>query len=143
MFEICQCNLNRLTKDLVKYTDNRRIGGGLDLEKTMTWFKTNFSNKTNEINWYTSNGYYDGNPLAANGAIVIHIPQAILLTSKQKWIDYYFTVTDDQALADKNGTKEFKYYLDQFIKRYISAGAEYILIPVDGSGQFLPIETLE
>ena len=132
-FTLCELNINRLTKDIVKLTDARRAGGGTDPILIQDWFARKYgpSYKIHESEWYTTNGYYDGEPLAHNGAIIIHIPEANLSGLRQQWIDYFAKETDVYENAINLGDKEFKYYLDQVIKRYISAGSDYILLPTN------------
>lgn len=130
-FSVCEVNLNKLTKDIVKLTDARAVGGGVDTVKIQSWFNENFgdSYKIHESEWYTTNGYYDGEPLANNGAIIMHVPEVNLSGLKQQWIDHFVEEGNAYDIALDLGTKEFKYYLDQTIKRYISAGSDYILLP--------------
>jgi hypothetical protein len=130
-FTVCKLDINRLTKDIVRLTDARRVGGGVDTSLIKDWFKENYgkSPKIHESEWYTTNGYYDGEPLAHNGAVIIHIPETNISGMRQQWIDHFAKEMDEYNDAIVAGTKEFNYYLDQVIKRYISAGSDYILLP--------------
>lgn len=143
-FTICKLDINRLTKDIVKLTDARRVGGGVDTDLIKDWFKEIYgkSSKLHESEWYTTNGYYDGEPLAYNGAVIIHIPETNISGMRQQWIDHFAKEMDEYNEAIKVGTKEFNYYLDQVIKRYISAGSDYILFPTV-SGEVTDILYLE
>jgi hypothetical protein len=140
-FKICELELNKLTTDMVKLTDARKVGGGIGDKKLLeNWFKTNYSGiEIHEKEWYSDVGYYDGTPLPFSSTIIIHIPETTINTYRQRWIDYY-KQNYPVAEAEKIGDKEFKRDLDQTIKRYISAGTDYILIPtVSGqiTGKFL------
>lgn len=127
---ICQLNLNELTPDIIKRTDARRIGGGLQENKSLSsWFLNNYSGVySNERNWYTDIGNYDGLPLSNSSVMIIHIPQTYLDTLKQKWFNYYKEITDYDS-AEIISEREYKHYLDQTIKRYISAGSNYLIVP--------------
>ena len=129
-FRLCEINLNRLTTDIIKVTDARIIGGGvIQNDKLNSWFITNFSGLyEREKLWYSDIGNYDGIPLAHNSVILIHIPQQLIDNLIQKWINYYKTSLPDDK-AEIIGNKEFKFYLDQTIRKYISAGSDYIIIP--------------
>lgn len=128
-FTICEINLNKLTPGIVKVTDARKVVSGPIINKTFNNWINNFSGSyKNEYQFYTDIGKYDGNPLPHNSTIIIHIPEDKINTNKQKWIDYYKKYYD-YDMAIKISEKEFKHYLDQFIKRYISAGTDYIIYP--------------
>lgn len=129
-FIICELDLNKLSADMVKITDARRVGGGLKINGLLdNWFSSNLSGiYSHEKEWYTDNGYYDGSPLANSSFIIIHVPNDIITTSKQRWIDYFKTYTnidDAEIMAER----EFRHYIDQLIRRYISAGTDYIILP--------------
>lgn len=143
-FTIAELNINKLVKDIIKLTDARKVGGGVDDKLIEKWFIENHSNsyKIHESEWYTNRGFYDGEPLASNGSIIIHVPEERIDTLRQKWIDYYVPLFDNNESAIAKGTKEFNYYLDQVIKRFISAGSDYILIPTV-SGVITDILTLD
>lgn len=129
-FRMCEVNINKLTTDIVKVTDARKVGGGVIQDKNLdTWFVNNYKGiQEHEKLWYTDIGNYDGLPLAHNSTILIHIPEDYINILRQKWIDYYKNSLDYDR-AEIIGNKEFKAYLDQVIKRYISAGTDYIIIP--------------
>lgn len=134
---ICEIDLNKLTPDMVKITDARRVGGGVVNNKLLEdWFSSNLSGiYSYEKNWYTDIGQYDGAPLSNSSLVIIHVPNDIITSAKQQWINYfktYTTIDDSEILAEK----EFKHYLDQTIRRYISAGTDYIIMPTV-SGQVL------
>lgn len=127
---VCEIDLNRLTSDMVKITDARRVGGGVKNDKMLEdWFSSNLSGIYSfEKNWYADIGNYDGAPLSNSSLVIIHVPNDIITSSKQQWIDYfktYTTIEDSEIIAEK----EFKHYLDQTIRRYVSAGTDYIIMP--------------
>lgn len=136
---ICELHVNQLSKDSISYLDARRIGGGLKTKDDIsTWFNSMYNNVGKyEKEWYSDNSYYDGYPLSNNGLIIIHIPEDKINSSIQKWIDYYidqYKSNGDELetnieRATIQAISEFKYYLDQIIRRYISAGTDYILVP--------------
>lgn len=130
-FTVCELNLNRLTKDVIKLTDARRIGGYPYSGNINSWFRTNYGGTKiqREHEWYTDVGYYGGAPLPHNGAVIIHIPEVNISGMRQDWIDYFASEIDDYSAAVKQADREFKHYLDQTIKRYISGGSDYILFP--------------
>ena len=145
-FKICEVSINKITPDMVKVTDARVYGGGIaNSRKIDEWFDDTYSGEIeyHEREWYTDKGYYDGYPLPHNSMIVIHVPETIISGMEQQWIDHYTTqaalleetdpgITDDYI---RMGQNEFKFYLDQTIRRYISAGTDYILVPTV-SGDF-------
>ncbi len=142
---ICELNLNRLSTDMVKVTDARRIGGGLlDNSALNTWFaKPEHSGVSiREKDSYLGKAYYGGDPQSFGSTVVIHVPSGVLFTARNNWIASLSGVVDDAIEQVDRGTREFNYYLDQVIKRYISAGTDYILIPIDISGNFMKIENL-
>lgn len=129
-FTICEIDLNKLTPDMVKITDARRIGGGVKIDKMLDeWFSLNLSGiYSYEKNWYADNGNYDGAPLSGSSLIIIHVPDDLITSSKQQWIDYFKTYTTIDS-AEVLAEKEFKHYLDQSIRRYVSAGTDFIIMP--------------
>jgi hypothetical protein len=129
-FRICEIDLNKLTPDLVKLTDARRIGS-LEIDnKLEDWFRTNLSgNYYHEKDWYSDLGNYDGKALSGSSLIIIHLPDTTITSIKQKWIDHFKTYTNVED-AELIAEREFKHYIDQVIKRYISAGTDYIIMPV-------------
>lgn len=129
-FTICHVDLNKLTTDIVKITDARKVGGGLVQNKNLdNWFTKNYSGiYEHEKTWYTDIGNYDGKPLAHNSVIIIHIPENLINTMRNKWINSYKEQLEYDA-AEVAGDKEFKFYLDQTIRKYISAGTDYIIVP--------------
>ena len=133
---ICEIDLNKLTPDMVKMTDSRRLSALKNDNLLENWFSSNLSGiYSYERNWYVDIGQYDGSPLSNSSLIIIHVPEEIITSSKQQWIDYfktYTTVEDSEIIAEK----EFNHYLDQTIKRYISAGTSYLIMPTI-SGQVL------
>jgi hypothetical protein len=143
-FTMCELNLNRLTPDNIKITDARRVAG-VDysaLNKYSLRFNPSGLN-LHEFDWYTDRGFYDGEPLAFGGTFVIHIPSGVFYSARNQWISSIESTGVDAQEATENGTKEFNFYLDQVIKRYISAGTNYVLIPVDSSGNFMDIVRLD
>lgn len=67
---ICHLGLNKLTKDNIKTTDARVIGGGVH--------DSSIQKLTNDqLNSYVDIGFYDGEPLPHAGFVIIHIPRAI------------------------------------------------------------------
>lgn len=134
-FTICDININRLTTEMVTLTDARRVGGGIDRYSQLDeWVQNKLNTTSHEIEWYTDRGNYDGTPLPHAGTIVLHIPNESLNAERQNWIDYYKkTLGPDEA--EKKAIDEFNFYLDQVIKRYVSAGTNYIILPTT-SGVF-------
>jgi hypothetical protein len=134
---LCEISLNKLSIDIVKLTDARKFGGGAEINKELQkWFNTNYSGiMEHENEWYTDYGYYGGAPLSNSSTIIIHIPQHHLTDLENQWIHYYEQEMDNISEARLKGISEYKHYLDQTIRRYLSAGTEYILIPTV-SGEF-------
>lgn len=128
---ICEVNLNRLSKDNVKMTDARRPGGGVIYGRQLdTWFSSNYSGvQHHEKEWYLGNAYYGGEPLPNTNLVIIHIPNNKIEDMRSKWLSYYKKEIDDIDTARDLAESEFKHYLDQVIKRHISAGNDYIIIP--------------
>lgn len=142
-FTICELNINRLTKDVVKITDARKITDVETLELNKALQTTQVSGlNPHEIDWYSNTGYYAGEPLSFGGAVVINIPSGAFFGARNQWISYYESEGLDGREAVERGTKEFNFYLDQVIKRYVSAGTDYLIIPVDSSGNFMDIVRL-
>lgn len=145
MFSVCELNINHITTDIVKITDARRVGGGVNINSVDLWFKNELNDGTitdNEQRWYTGIGNYDGLPLAHASTIMIHIPIDKIDELRQKWIDEVGLNPDVTNPVDI-GTKGFNAYLDQTIRKYISAGTDYILIPTESDGTFSTILNLE
>lgn len=135
---ICEVDLNKLSTDIVNMTDSRKSGGGLVLNKELRdWFRLNYSGniKIHESDWYTDHGYYGGTPLSNSSTIIIHVPQEKINTMRQEWIDYYTQEINNVDEARRKGEDEFKHNLDQAIRRHLSSGSDYILIPTT-SGTF-------
>lgn len=144
MLPICELNINRLSTDMVKVTDARTIGGGIDDEVDLDdWMVNATGLNIREKGWYTNKGYYGGEPLSMASNIVIHVPSGVLFSGRQRWIDSLSGIHPDPREAYNRGTREYNFYLDQVIRRYISAGSDYILIPIDSSGNFMDIVTLD
>lgn len=143
-FTLCEVNLNRLTKDIVKITDARQITkvhrGALQ-EAADTTSVGGIDD--HETEWYTDKGYYGGEPLAFGGTVVIHIPSGTFFGARDRWIESMEEVVSDEAEAIDRGIKEFNFYTDQVIKRYISGGTNYVIIPIDSSGNFMDIVDME
>ena len=132
---IAEIDINRLTTDMVKLTDARRSAGGINrFQELDEWMKTTYGDSSREINWYTDKGNYDGIPLPHGNTILIHIPSEKFDSEKQNWINHYKD-TLGATEGEKKGIQEFNYYLDQVIRRYISAGTNYVLLPTT-SGVF-------
>ncbi|MCK9428870.1 MAG: hypothetical protein M0R17_02515 [Candidatus Omnitrophica bacterium] len=127
---LCKIDLNNLSSDIVKRTDTRRVGGGLIDNKTLdVWFNNNFSGVyINEKSWYSNVAKYNGEPISNSSIIIINIPQEHLDTLKLKWFNYYkeFMTYDEAEITSE---REFNYYLDSVIRKNISAGSDYIIIP--------------
>ena len=141
-FRICEIDLNKLTVDMVKVTDARRLGGGITFNSELdNWFDNYYGGVyKHEKSWYSDVGNFDGQPLAHNSMILIHIPQDLIDIMRNKWINHYKEYFDDYSRAESIGDKEFKFNLDQTIRKYISAGTEYLIIPtINGqiTGKFL------
>lgn len=144
MLPLCELNINRLSTDLVKVTDARRIGGGIkDIEALDDWIYDSSGVSIHEKDWYTNRGYYGGEALSFSSNVIIHVPSGVLFNGRTSWINSLSGVYSDPREAFDRGTREFNFYLDQVIRRYISAGTDYILIPVDSSGNFMDIVTLD
>jgi hypothetical protein len=135
---VCEVDLNRLSSEIVTLVDARTAGGGVMMDRELReWFKLNYSGgiQEHEKDWYTDYGYFGGAPLSNSSIIVIHIPNEVLETLENRWIDYYTTEMNDPTEARDRAYKEYKHNLDQTIRRHISAGTEYIIVPTI-SGQF-------
>jgi len=140
---ICDININRLSPDILKITDARRIGGGVAKDKSLDiWFETHPEISIREKESYLGEAYYGGDPQSFGSTVVIHIPSGILYTERDNWIRSLASTMTDPIDQINKGTNDFNYYLDKIIKKYISAGTDYILIPVDASGNFTKIENL-
>lgn len=129
-FTVCYGSLNELSIDNIKKTDCRRIGGGLQFNNSLdNWFNKSFSGYyINEKKWYTDIGYYDGEPFNFSNLIFINIPQDYLDNSYQEWLNYYKKYNDYNTTV-LIATREYKFYLDKYIRNYISAGTDYIILP--------------
>jgi len=144
MLPVCELNINRLSTDMVKITDARTVGGGIRDESDLEdWMVNATGLNMREKDWYTNKGYYGGEPLSFANNVVIHVPSGVLFEGKQRWIDSLSGIHPDPREAYNRGTREFNFYLDQVIRRYISAGSDYILIPIDSTGNFMDIVTLD
>lgn len=129
-YTICELDVNKLTTDMVELTDARRPAGGIDkFEQLETWLKDLYGSDSHEMDWYTDRGNYDGIPLPHGGTVLIHVPNEKLEEEKQKWIDHYTDTLGDPNQGEIKGTEEFKFYLDQVIRRYVSAGTNYLILP--------------
>ena len=136
---IGEISINKPTKDMLLITDARIEGGGIkDDDVLVEWCKTHLDgNNINEHEWYSHKAAYGGSPLAHSSVIIIHIPESYIDSAMNRWIDYYIkdinkNNNENQISyeeAKQHGVDEFKSYLDQMIRRFISAGSEYILIP--------------
>jgi len=157
--------LNKLSLDIIKITDARRINGGLTDE-----FIPKLTN--NQNNSYSDIGFVDGEILPYEGLKIVHLPSHIYPSLIQRWVnsnqynsDMYTDITDYEIekLLDSAGNdaeKEYytnllqgkapnqedqfrdpfvkmrddwaqheaSYYIDKVIKRYITAGSQYILL---------------
>jgi hypothetical protein len=137
-FKINEVYINKLSVDMLKITDARVIRGGINTDVT---FDDN--DKIKEKNWYTDMGYYDGETLPFSNTIVIHIPKYKLEEEKSKWINHIQPKYDNPQEGYTQGVRSFNAYLDQTIKRYISIGSDYILVPTELDGTFSGILNLE
>lgn len=141
---VCEIDVNRLSSEMVKVTDARVVGGGIqDFKALDEWGALESSVTSHEFEWYSEIGYYGGVPLSSASIIVIHIPSGVFFDARDKWIDSMSGILDDPREARDAGIREFNYYTDQVIRRYISAGTEYILIPVDSDGNLMDVVTLD
>lgn len=141
---VCELSLNRLSKDIVKITDARRVGGGAKDKDLLNKAVVNLSGfDQHEVEWYSDTGYYGGLPFSIGNSIIINIPSGTIGAVRNRWIEALEDQLDDSLEATDRGTREFNFYLDQVIKRYISAGTNYVLIPVDSSGNLMDIMTLD
>jgi len=128
-YTVCYGTLNNLSPDIIKKTDARRVGGGLVDNKSLdNWFSTLSGVYLNEKKWYTDVGNYDGLPLSNSSLIILNIPIEYINSLKEKWFNY-FKSFNDYDTAETISEREFKHYLDQSIRKYISAGSDYILMP--------------
>jgi hypothetical protein len=134
-FTICDLDLNRLSPDIVKLTDARRSAGGIDdFNQLDSWFVSLLGEHSKEKQWYADIGYYDGDALPHGSIVMIHLPVELIEIEKQKWINHYKGFLNNTD-AEKKGLSEFNYYLDKVIRKYISAGTNYVLLPTS-SGEF-------
>lgn len=141
---LAELNINRLSKDMVKITDARRIGGGISDWAALNKATANLCGfDKHEVEWYSNVGYYGGQPLGVGGSVIITIPSGVLFDARERWIASLSGIVEDNYEAISRGTREFNFYLDQVIKRYISAGTNYIIIPIDSSGNFMDILSLD
>ena len=139
----CEVDINRLSTDMIKATDARRIGGGVAEDSLLeTWFSNRPEISIREKESYLGRAYYGGDPQSFGSTIVVHVPSGVLYGARDRWIASLSGVVTDSTEQVDRGTREFNYYLDKVIKKYISAGTDYILIPVDISGNFMKIENL-
>lgn len=142
-FPICDININRLSTDIVKVTDARRIGGGLKMDSDLDkWFAKNSEVSIREKDSYLGNAFYGGDPQSFGSTVIIHVPSGVLIDARERWIASLAGYVSDPVEQKDRGTKEFNYYLDKVIKKYISAGTSYILIPIDSDGNFMNIANL-
>ena len=74
---------------------------------------------------------------------MIHIPRARLDALRNQWIDKVAPDYDNVYDGVTQGTRSFNFYLNQIIRRYISAGSNYILVPTEVDGTFSTILNLE
>jgi len=142
-FSICELDLNRMSTDMVKVTDARRVGGGVADEKLLDqWFAENSSISIRDKDSYVGKAFYGGDPTSFGSSVIIHVPSGVIYSARDRWIASLSGVVADPIEAKDRGTREFNFYLDQVIKRYISAGTDYMLIPIDASGNFMNIMNL-
>lgn len=142
---ICEISLNRLSTDMVNIQDARKQGGGLVVNKELkNWFDTNYSGsiEEHEREWYTDYGYYGGAPLSNSSTVIIHVPDPIISGIRQEWINNFEATMSNPTEARERAESEFKHNLDQMIRKQLSAGTEYILVPtISGqiTGKFLDL----
>lgn len=106
-FSLCYITLNAPSKDMIKLYDVRQIGGGIVKDKLDEYYKN-----ISETRTISDNDRYDGEPLPDAGLIIIHIPT--------------FKLTE--LLENFNGNRLNRdYYIDRVIRKYISAGTNYII----------------
>lgn len=137
-FTICELHLNKLSKDTINVTDARRKAS-INYDKLDEWMDENNINKR-EKDWYIDRGNYDGDIFSSNSTIVIHIPKDKLTSMRDNWINYYKKY-HPYSQSKIIGDREYRYYLDKIIKKHISAGSDYILLPTV-SGEIQSIENL-
>lgn len=134
---IGEIDLNRLSSDIIRLTDARKVGGGAVINNRLRdWFKVNHSGiKEHEKDWYSDYAYYGGVPLSNSSIVIIHIPQESIDIELDKWTNYYESNISDVDEAREKAYSEFKHYLDQTIRKHLSAGTDYVILPTI-SGQF-------
>lgn len=145
---ICALSINNLTPNNAITNDARKLGGGFGyLEKMHPMNKKSI----------TDIGFFDGVRIPTGNTIIIHIPRSKWLeiyntffTSNMFDYDAYNEITinerymldesdqkqevsateyDDYTNVKKDwAEKQASHYLDQLIKKYISAGTKYILL---------------
>jgi hypothetical protein len=136
-YTICEIDVNRLSTNDIKITDARRTGGGIrDTVQLSNWFSENSGINPHELESYLGNAYYGGDPQSFGSTVIIHIPSGMIEGSRRRWIDSLSGYVEDSLEQVERGTREFNFYLDQVIKRFISAGTDYIIIPINSSGNF-------
>lgn len=128
---ICEATLNRLSSEILTLTDARRVGGGPVVNRELRdWYRSNYSGiQEHEKDWYTDYGYYGGPALSNSSMVIVHVPDPLISGMRDQWISYYEQSISNPEEARDRGESEFKHYLDQAIRRHLSAGTDYILIP--------------
>jgi len=141
-FTICEVGLNKLTPEILKITDARKICNGVT---DNDWFSNNIGNgmNVNENEWYTNIGYYGGEPLSQASTVFIHIPKSKLDSMRTEWINSVNDFNQNTTEASDRGEREFNFYLDQTIRRHLTVGTDYILIPTESNDTFSGILNLE
>ena len=71
------------------------------------------------------------------------IPSEKINTLRTNFVNHYNTNLSGDYYSSTKGEQEFKFYLDQHIRRYLSAGSDYILVPIGTDGNLSGILNLE
>lgn len=125
---LCYVTLNHLSPEFIKLTDARRTAGLYDRPHLKNWFYNKYGYYHRDFDWYSDITRYDGLVLSRGGTIIINIPNDKLESERTKWINHYKTIMDNNS-AEIKANEEFNFYLDQMIRRNISAGSDYIIVP--------------
>lgn len=127
-FNLCEVNINAMSSNLIRVDDARVIGGGVTSMKTLNEKLTKSKVDVKESSWYSDIGYLDGEPLPNNSNIIIHIPRQIINNLINRWISNGSYQPNSQLTLTEWAEVEVKHYINQTIRRYISAGSDYILV---------------
>ena len=137
VISLCELYVNDIPASYATIYDIRRGAGGIATDESIKKHYANMSGvSNNELNWFSDKIYFDGEPLSFGNTLIINIPSGSFYSLRDSFINYYRTVYSNYDMATDVGNREFKSYLHQVVKRYISAGSTYVIIPVDSSGNF-------